>query len=236
MSQLDTTNFVSIKYILNRLLRDEPYITEINLGDAIEWAGDCLNALGITELFSICYTTVKIKDYRGAFPSNFKSIEAIREVSYGKGLKVSLNKFPHSSENYKNALNSLGITIDNGVIFTGFKEGEIEIKYTGYNLDEQGYPKINDDERLIRCIYYYIAEKKAYQKFVMGKLPQQIYDRIEQQSLFYLSSARYKGKTPSKLKMQSILDQQVQLVPNQDLYSDNFVTLQNIEKLKINGE
>lgn len=229
MSQITESKFVSLKFILNRLLHDEPYITDINLGDAIEWAGECINLLGIKSLYKTFTCTVDIKDYRGKLPLNFKDIEAIREKESKVALNDSTNKFATEEDGRQ----KLEFEIKENIIFVGFETGTLEIKYKGYNLDEDGFPKIPDDERVIKCIYWYIAYKIAYPKWAMGKLSDKLYLHVEQQNLFYMGSARYKGKTPNKMQMQSIVDQQMQIIPNRFLYRNNFANKGNIEKITI---
>lgn len=236
MSQLTNRNTVSIKFILNKLLRDEPYIPELNLGDAIEWAGECINLLGINSLYVSDICKIDIKDYRGVFPSNFKKLEAIREVDTNIALSETTRKFPKGQSSDSIAINELDFDIKENVIFTGFEKGTIECKILKYNLDEEGFPLIPDEERTINCIYWYIAQKVAWKQFAIGNMPQGIYDRIDQQASWYMGSARYKGKTPNKQKMQSIMDQQMQIVPNQFLYRHSFVNLENIENIKLNDK
>lgn len=225
--------FVSIKHILNRLLKDEPYINEINLGDAVEWAGNCLNRLGSNSLFSFTICTVAISECKGLLPTNFKDIEAIRESTTGVALAETHNKFPIGKTSNTEIQNELEYDIKGNVIFVEFAEGEIEILYKGYLLDDDGFPKIPDEQRVIDFIYWNIAYSIAYGQWGVGKMTDKLYNHIHQKKLWHGAAARLKLKMPGKRQMQSIVNQSMKLTPDQYLYQNNFVSLRNINRLKI---
>src|SRR5690606_12844330 len=75
----------------------------------------------------------------------------------------------------------LDYEIKENVIFVGFETGSIEMEVLGYRLDEDGFPLIPDEERTIKCIYWYIAQKVAYPKWAMGKLPDKVFSYVDQQ-------------------------------------------------------
>ena len=41
----------------------------------------------------------------------------------------------------------LGYRLNNNYIFTNFEEGSVEISYTAFVTDDDGYPMVPDDER-----------------------------------------------------------------------------------------
>lgn len=225
--------FISIKQVLNRILSDEPHIKSINLGDAVEWAGTCLNLLGVNSVHKSYICTVSIENYRGELPENFKDIEAVREVHSNVGLTETINKFPYSETENTKKINELKIVIEEDIIKTEFETGTLEVRYIGYNLDEEGFPKIPDEERIIQLIYWYITYKETYKLWVLGKVKDSLYVKTEQEYLHYMRSARNNEKIPDKTQMQAIVDQTLQLVPNQYKYTNNFVDLENIDKIEL---
>jgi len=226
------TNFISIKYILNRLLKDEPYINEINLGDAVEWVGDAINRLGSNSLYAMSICEIPIINCKGVLPSNFKDIEAIRDTKTGLGLNETHNKFPSSQSEHTDIINSLEYDIKDKIIYVEFETGTIEILFKGYKLDNDGLPQVPDMQRVIDYIYWNIAYKIAYPLWAMGKMSDKVYTHIHQQKLFHGAAARLKLKIPDKKQMQTIVNQSMQIVPNQQLYQDNFVNIRNVNSLK----
>ena len=227
------TKFISIKHILNRLLKDEPYINEINLGDAVEWAGNCINRLGANSLYTFSICEVTITNCKGSLPINFRDIEAIRDTKHGLALAETHNKFPIAQSEHTDIVNPLEYSIVDNIIFMEFDEGTIEILYKGYKIDEDGLPQIPDMQRVIDYIYWNIAHQIAYPLWAMGKLTDKVYNYVHQKKLFHGAAARLKLKLPDKKGMQSIINQTMQIVPNQNLYQDNFVNIRNVNRLKV---
>lgn len=227
-------NQVSIKFILNRLLQREPYIKQLNLGEAVELTGEFINSLGIQDLYKFYICQVSIINYKGELPGNFYDIEAIRESNSKLNLNETIGKFSIDTDKENDLINDeFDFDIKENIIHVNFKEGNLDIVFKGYKLDEEGFPTIPDDERIIKGIYWYIAHQKAYEAFMRDEISQVKYQKIEQEHLFYLGSSRYKGKMPNKMRMQSIVDQQMKVVPNMNLYRDSFLDKSNIENYKI---
>lgn len=226
-------NYVSVKFILNRILVEQPFIERINLGDVVEWTGEFIKYLGVNDLYETYTCEVDITDYRGVLPPNYQSINAIREKSEKLGLKETINKFPKGLNPNTDYQNYADFSIKDKCIFVDFETGTLEISFEGFILDEDGFPKIPDEERIIQGVYWYIVHKIAYGMWMVGKLPNDKFAYIDQKKAFHMASSRYYGKMPSKQKMESIKDQQLRLVPDTNAYKDSFVTLNNIEEIKI---
>lgn len=60
------------------------------------------------------------------------------------------------------------ITIEGNTLFTNFREGNIYIRYYAFPLDEKGLPMIPNDERIMKCIEYYIKSKIIENMWVNG--------------------------------------------------------------------
>lgn len=226
-------NYVSIKHVLNRILREQPFIEQLNLADAVEWAGQFINKLGAEKLYKRYNCEVEILENSGKLPDNFKYIEAIRDKYNNVQMKVSLNKFPHGINSGTHFENNQSYTIRENIIFTDFEEGTLEVVYRGYRLDDDGFPEIPDDERIIEGVYWYIVYKLAYIKFMSDQLSATKFQYIEQMYLTYIRSARYKAIMPNKQEMEAIKDQELRLVPDVDAYKNSFVTLDSIENIKL---
>lgn len=226
-------NYISIKHVLNRILREQPFIEQINLADAVEWAGQFINKLGAEKLYKRYNCEIEITDNRGQLPDNFKYIEAIRDEYNNVQLKPSINKFPHGINDNTVFENNQAYTIRENIIFTDFEEGTLQVVYRGYRLDEDGFPEIPDDERIIEGVYWYIVYKIAYAKFMVDQLSAIKFQYIEQMYLTYIRSARYKAVMPDKQEMEAIKDQELRLVPDPAAYQNSFVNLDTIETIKL---
>ena len=222
---MNTKSQINIKFVLNKVLK-LPFIHTINLGDAVELTGEFINSLGLKDLYSYYSCIIPIVDYCGTLPDNFYEIEAIRDVATGVNTQESLGKFGLNYNNFEHQI------VDR-IINVHFKEGSIEVLFKGYKLDEDGFPTIPDDEQFIKGLYWYIAHHYAFNKWLLDELSETKYREIEMQHLHYMGSARYSGLIPNKTKMQSIINQQMMVTPNMNLYRDSFLDLANIENYSL---
>lgn len=89
-------------------------------------------------------------------------------------------------------------SIQNGKLYTNFKEGSMYLMYNAFPLDEEGYPLIPDNEMVEKCIEYYIksnileniwinGDADVERKFIYFK---QEYDKHRLQAI-------YESKLPS---------------------------------------
>lgn len=94
--------------------------------------------------------------------------------------------------------------IDNGYIYTNFQTGYVEIAYTGFVLDDYGFPMVPDDQRFIEAIRWSLVEHIDYKKFRIGEISRDIYDISEQNRAWYIASAMSKAAVPSADEMKAI--------------------------------
>ena len=72
-------------------------------------------------------------------------------------------------------------TINNNYAFLSEPEGAIEISYRGLILDEEGYPKIPDNQPFENALYYYILKEHFFPLVGVGKISQYFYEKLEQE-------------------------------------------------------
>ena len=148
-------------------------------------------------------------------------IEAIRDSKTKLNQYSTFGKFELNAGNFE-------FKIQDKVIHTHIKEGKLDILFQGYKLDAEGFPTIPDDEQFIKGLYWYIAHSYAFEKFLLDELSENKYRKIEQEHLHYMASARYSSFVPNKLEMQNIINQQLQVVPDMNMYQNGFLNSANL--------
>lgn len=131
---------------------------------------------------------------------------------------------------------SLTYKIDNGYIFTNFETGYVELAYSGYPIDNEGFPLVPDDEKYKQALKYFLIYKLDWKNWRRNaSIPsyKAIVNDSEQQSLFYISAARNKAHIPSVDKMESIKNMWVRSIPKLNEHSNNFRTT-NIQEQRYN--
>lgn len=90
------------------------------------------------------------------------------------------------------------ITIQNGTMFTNFRDGSIYMVYNAFPIDEEsGLPLIPNDERVIKCIEYYVKWKFMENAWVNNEAD--VAQKIQYFQVMYkdaLGDAQYITKLP----------------------------------------
>jgi hypothetical protein len=106
----------------------------------------------------------------------------------------------------------LGYRLNNNYIFTNFEEGSVEISYTAFVTDDDGYPMVPDDERYIRALVAYCEYSIARKMFLQDKLTERKYAMLEQDWLFYVRSASSYAHIPNVDGAESLKNQMSRLI------------------------
>lgn len=94
--------------------------------------------------------------------------------------------------------------VNNNYIYTNFKEGFIELVYTGFVKDASGYPMIPDDQRYIEAIKWSLIEHIDYKKWRVGDISDRVYDKSEREKMWAIGSAKTKADIPTVDQMESM--------------------------------
>lgn len=74
--------------------------------------------------------------------------------------------------------------IQDGYIFTSEEKMTIQLSYTAFPLDEQGFPLVPDDPLIYKFLVWFIGERLAFKYMLKEKISERKYDRIEQEYSF----------------------------------------------------
>lgn len=112
--------------------------------------------------------------------------------------------------------------IDNGYIYTNFETGFLELSYKGFVTDDHGFPMIPDDPKWIEAVRWSIIEFLDYKKWRVAEITDKVYQKSEQEKLFYIAAARSKADIPSLGKMESIKNMFLRSIIHVNEYSNYF--------------
>jgi len=118
-------------------------------------------------------------------------------------------------------------------IFTNFEEGNIELVYKSYPIDVEGFPMIPDDEKYIAALEHYIIYKLDWKKWRRNPASpglRAVLNDSEQQSLWYIGSARNKSHIPTYDGMESLKNMWLRSIPKPNEHSNGFKTLNKQER------
>jgi len=196
-------NYVSVNEIIEKVYRDNEYGHELDWGDAISWVGEVIGLIGAPAMFiekttgnSLLTPDITIVDYRGELPIDFHSIlpGGVRDKDSGRVYDHATDKF-HSrqritKESAQNTTALLTFIIKDKYIDTNQLTGTIEMAYTAYKVDDDGFPMIPDNERVKKCVGAYITERIDHRLWRKNKISERVYRDSEKDYLWYIGSAQ----------------------------------------------
>lgn len=143
---------------------------------------------------------------------NGSVVDSVNQTSvqvYGQQYRVN----PEAQYEYK---------INDSYIYTNFETGYIEMAYTGFVIDEHGFPMIPDDQRFIEAIKWSLIEYIDYKKWRIGEITDKVYNHSQQQRDWYIASAKNKANIPSVGEMEKLKNMFLRSITKVDAYSNYF--------------
>lgn len=226
---MNTTNYVSIKTILYDISR-YPFVENIQAEDIALYLTNLLSLVGSPFLFERKYININIENNKGLLPCDLVSIEGTRykvnDVDAYIALRYASDIFHsqyHESTSPDLCTDSdATYSINNGVIYTSFKEGILEMAYKGIIVDDEGLPMIPDNPSFKQALKYYILWQYSEPARYRNEVTRDVYEDIKQQYFWYVGQASnsFNMLTPDRAK--TLENGIVRLFQNVDFHSTNW--------------
>ena len=239
--------YVNIETIIEKVFRDNGYETELDFYDVIEWAGEAMDLIGASLAFVNKITNgdkdnemsdpITIENYRGVLPCDLHIVTSCRDYdnkipminmtdTYGKGYSGDkLNNFATP--------NQYNYYINDSYIFSGKESHSVEMAYMAYPVDKRGFPMIPDNTSYIKAIQHYVQERLDFKLWRQGKINQAIYEKSNQEWLWYVGKAKNSIDALNVDRLESIKNQLVRLVRNDNYYNTFFSGLGNQQNINL---
>jgi len=107
-------------------------------------------------------------------------------------------------------------------ILTTLEEGYLEMSYKAFPLDDNGFPKVPDHEKVIMMLVYAVIERTAIKLWYKGKITKDIYLDIEQKYLYFKASASSSLKLRTIDTTEAFKNRHLRLNPDFNQYSNDF--------------
>lgn len=206
---MNNLKFVSIKTILYDITR-YPFVENIQAEDIALYLNTLLSLIGSPFSFSDKYSKVPIENYRGRLPCDMILINGTRHRTNSSHAYIPMSYSTDSFHSKYHECNSPDLTcssvesysINNGLMYTSFEEGEVEISYKGIEMDEDGLPMIPDNESFKQALKYYILWQYSEPARYRGEVTRDVYEDIKTQYFFYVGQATnsFNMLTPDRAK------------------------------------
>lgn len=204
----------SIGSILWRVLRN-PLLKNSNYEEISEYVLEFLRLLGAPLALENITEKKEITGHKTALPVDLIDIKGLRylgddcDENCAVAMRYATNTF-HSNVNEHNENDDqpfeFTYMVQKNILITSFSSGWVEISYRRIMTDEDGYPMIPDNEKVIMALEYYIMFRYLEQLWSMGKITDKVFQYYEQKKLWYMSSANSDLKISSMDHVESIMN------------------------------
>lgn len=223
---INEIRYTNIRVILDNLLQND-LLKDLTLEQVVGYTVKFNGILNIPQLYNEKTAILKVEDYRALLPCDLISIKQVRETSSNVAMRQISGTFfnPNGYE--------FGFKTQGTVIYTTFKNGEIEIVYNAIPVDEDGYPLIMDDEKYKNALELYIKKHIYTNLFDVSRINQNVLQNVQQEYSWAVGQLSNSLKMPSISQMESLSNAHNQLLVKQDEFKRGFETLGIKEQYKI---
>jgi len=206
---------VSMDMLIERLRQDYGF-PEIDRGEVAEWVWRALGVIGTPYPYEDKSVELDIVEYRVPLPVNLYSIVGVREKFTGIPLREMTDTFfkfgesafegvteieadvdPATGEAYETIVGSdssseyFTFKTQGNYLYTYIQTGTLEMVYKAIPIDiVTGLPTVPDNEKYIRGVVSFIAERIAFRMFLKDQLSEAKYKYIQQDYLFNVGAAQ----------------------------------------------
>lgn len=198
---------ISLKTILWEVLRN-PLAAELTYEEAAGFAIKALKLLGAPLSFEDKVTNppLKIENYKVALPSSLIQVRGARLIFNLNNYEQGAIPLRHATDIYHKALecstdalndsdavdtvSEYTYTTQKGIMYTSVPDGNIQISYKQLVVDEDGYPLVPNDEKVVMALEYFILHKYLEPLWMVGKITDKAFHYITQERHFYMGGAQ----------------------------------------------
>ena len=130
--------------------------------------------------------------------------------------QYTYNEIPNIGSKHRDGtMYSLDLQYDvkPGYIYTNLPCGYVKISYLAIYTDEEGMPMIPDLESYKEAIFWYVAMKMMYPKYLKGELNQNQYSDLRRSWAYYRQQAYAEAMSPDEGDMASLINDWNKLYP-----------------------
>lgn len=223
---INNKSYTNIREILDNCMQNE-LLQDLTLEQVVGYTVRFMGIFNIPQMYEEKSAIIKIKNYKGTLPCDLVSVKQVRDCTTKQALKAISSTFfnPHS---YERAFKT-----QNTSIFTTFSDGNVEIAYLAFPIDDEGYPLILDNEKYKNALELYIKKDRFTKYFERGKISQGVLQNTQQEYAWAAGQLSSELKTPSISEWENISNAHNQLLQKTDEFRMGFETTGNRENYKI---
>lgn len=229
--------YTSVKTVMAKLYRDLNLTVDIPESSVVEWIAEILEKIGTFAQYDNLKECIDIVDGKAKLPTNFHKLVDIAYQSkpLNWATNTMYNDYACDNCTIPSCCGDYEFYINNNYIITNITDTneQLCVIYLGVPTDEEGYPLVPDDAYFMDACTSYVTYKLDYQEWRKGNLPDKVFQKSEQEYLFYVRAAKASANMPNAAQLENLKNVWVRLIPKQDQYSSFFKDINKPERRKL---
>ncbi len=225
---------ISIGEIIYRI-QEHPLLKSVKKSDIVNHVKTVIELIGVPGLKKEVRVVLLVADYRVKLPEDFLERVASRAIVDSSAIKVNMthntDDFAVYNKKIAEEIESENITtlnetlfshkIVNGYLYTDFVQGEVELIYRAYEVDENGWPMIPKNESVVLAIENYIKSRYFGILADMNANYERAYQRAEQQYTWYIAQATTSLINIDPVEAEALGSRLIRMIPISDSFYTN---------------
>lgn len=221
--------YISLGEVLWRLMKN-PLMEDLDYEEAASHTLSVLKLINAPLLFEDRVEKIKIEYHKGYIPDNVLNVHGVR--AGGVPLRYATDIYHSADKSCKDCPSEFTYTLQNCVIKTSFSDGEVEVAFKAIVVDEHGYPMIPDNESVVKAIEYHIQSMYLESYWMMGKIPDKVFQYVQQQRDWYVAQAQNAGVLQGPDQLESIMNSINRLIINDNAFTNFYRGFGEKERIK----
>lgn len=213
-------NFIRLEEVLSRILR-HPLMQSMDYETGIQYTVDFLQTVGYPQTYIEKHKCLEVCDYRALLPCDLIQILQVKDTKSERYLTSM------SSSVYDKSKNNLTYKTQGNIIYTSFKEGNIEVYYKAIPIDENEVPLIPDHPIFLKALELYIKKEWFTILFDTGVINQGVLQNTQQEYAFKVAQCNNLFVIPSVSEMQTITNMLNNMLLSNKQFEQGFKRLGN---------
>jgi hypothetical protein len=172
------------------------------------------------------YDLVELKGVRAFSEQDAKDYEKI-ELTYATNL-YHANKPCDGECEYTEAT----YTAEEGIIKTSFPNGYIEVAYKALPVDEDGFPLVPDNYKVLLALEYHVLYRFLEPLYLVGKITDKAFDHIAKNKFWYIGAANTEMQLSGYDHIEAIMNTVNRLIINTNAHANFFKGTGKQERLR----
>jgi hypothetical protein len=244
-------NYKSLGTVLWKVLKN-PLAAELTYEEAAEYALEFIRLLGAPTAYEKKLFTGNLQMHKMELPCDIIKMDGVRYLDSDEdgqkgnfiAMREATNAYHFDPNEYSNEQDTefdlrgnhrrseFTYKIQRGILFASMRTGCVEIAYQGLSLDEDGYPLIPDNEKVLIGIEYYILSRYLEPLWMMGKITDKAFEYIQQKRYFYIPSAYNSMQMPNEDMMESVMNSINRLIINTTAHQNFYKKMGEKERIR----